>query len=168
MIGKEDNVRNFASAYHLIPTGKPKKLELLDDTTSAGFAEIVIPPRSGIAGQTLKKFGLRRRYSVEPVLLYHKGEKVRGDFSAVEIAPGDIFIVHGLWDKIADMKKGYDFVVVTPIEADERDTSKVWIDSFCFIVSIGLALAGFSIPISFRSKLQCSPPKVRNDQGIGS
>jgi len=151
LLGREDNVRNFASAYDLIPTKKPKNLELLDDTTSAGFAEVVVPPRSGIAGQTIKKFGLRRRYGVEPVLLYHKGEKVRGDFSDVEIAPGDIFIVHGLWDKMAEMKKGYDFVVVTPIEADEKDTSKAWIASFCFIVSIGLALAGFSIPISFMS-----------------
>jgi di/tricarboxylate transporter len=151
LLGNEDNVRDFASAYDLIPTGKSTNLELLDDTTSAGFAEVVVPPRSGIAGQTIKKFGLRRRYGVEPVLLYHKGTKVIGDFSDVEIAPGDIFIVHGLWDKMAEMKKGYDFVVVTPIEADEKDTSKAWIALLCFILSIGLALAGFSIPISFMS-----------------
>ncbi len=151
LLGKEDNVTNFASAYNLIPAEKPKNLELLDDTTTAGFAEVVVPPRSGIAGQTIKKFGLRRRYGVEPVLLYHKGEKIKGDFSDLEIAPGDILIVHGLWDKMAEMKKSYDFVVVTPIESDEKDTSKAWIALFCFILSIGFALAGFSIPISFMS-----------------
>ncbi len=151
LLGKENNARNFASAYNLLPAEKPGKPKMLEDTTSAGFAEIVVPPRSGIAGQTIKKFGLRRRYGVEPVLLYHKGENIRGDFSDVEIAPGDIFIVHGLWDKIAEMKKGYDFVVITPFEADEKDTSKAWIALSCFIVAIGLALAGFSIPISFMS-----------------
>ncbi len=149
LLGNEDNVKNFASAYNLVPAGKPKKLELLDDETSAGFAEITIPPRSAIAGQTIKKFGLRRRYGVEPVLLYHKGEKVRGDFSNVELAQGDILIVHGLWDKIADMKKGYDFVVITPVETEEKNTSKTWFALSCFALSIGLALAGFSIPISF-------------------
>jgi di/tricarboxylate transporter len=151
LLGSEDNVKKFATIYGLLPVGKPTKFELLDDSTSAGFAEIVVAPRSGIAGQTIKKFALRRRYGVEPILLYHKGEKVRGDFSDSEIAPGDIFIVHGLWEKIADMKKGFDFVVITPVETDEKDSSKAWIALSCFMLSIGLALAGFSIPISFMS-----------------
>jgi di/tricarboxylate transporter len=151
LLGSEDNVKKFATVYGLLPVGKPTKFELLDDSTSAGFAEIVVAPRSGIAGQTIKKFALRRRYGVEPILLYHKGEKVRGDFSDIEIAPGDIFIVHGLWEKIADMKKGFDFVVITPVETDEKDSSKAWIALSCFMLSIGLALAGFSIPISFMS-----------------
>jgi di/tricarboxylate transporter len=151
LLGNEDNVKNFASVYGLLPVGKPNKLELLDDSASAGFAEIVVAPRSGIAGQTLKKFALRRRYGVEPILLYHKGEKVRGDFSDIEIAPGDIFIVHGLWEKIADMKKGFDFVVITPVETNEKDSSKAWIALLCFALAVGLSVAGFSIPISFLS-----------------
>ena len=151
LLGNETNVRNFASVYGLLAGRKPNKFELLDDSASAGFAEVVVTPRSGIAGQTLKKFALRRRYGVEPILLYHKGEKVRGDFSDIEIAPGDIFIVHGLWDKIAEMKKGYDFVVVTPVEANEKDSSKVWVALLCFALAVGLSVAGFSIPISFMS-----------------
>ena len=151
LLGNEGNLRDFASEHNLIPTAKPGSLESLDDTSTAGFAEVVVPPRSGIVGQTIKKFGLRRRYGVEPVVLYHKGEKVNGDFSDVTVTAGDIFIVHGLWDKIADLKKGNDFVVVTPVEANERDTSKAWIAVLCFALSVGLALAGFSIPISFMS-----------------
>ena len=149
LLGNEANVINFTSDYNLLPAGRPNKFELLDDSTSAGFAEVVVPPRSGIAGQTLKQYGLRRRYGVEPILLYHKGEKVLGDFSDIEIAAGDIFIVHGLWDKIVDMKKGYDFMLVAPVEADEKDTSKVWVASLCFALAIGLALAGIPIPIAF-------------------
>ncbi|MBN1376518.1 MAG: SLC13 family permease [Dehalococcoidia bacterium] len=149
LLGNEDNVRQFAADYALAPVGKPKRLELLDDAVSAGFAEVVVPPRSAISGQTIRKFGLRRRYGVEPVLLYHKGEKVRGNFSDIEITPGDIFIVHGLWGRISDLKKGYDFIVITPIEAGEKDTSKTWIALMCFAISIVLAVVGFSIPIAF-------------------
>jgi di/tricarboxylate transporter len=151
LLGNENNVRNFASVYGLLPVGKPNKFELLDDSASAGFAEVVVAPRSEIGGQTLKKFALRRRYGVEPILLYHKGEKVRGDFSDIEITPGDIFIVHGLWDKIADMKKGYDFAVITPVEGNEKDSSKAWVALLCFALAVGLSVAGFSIPISFMS-----------------
>jgi len=42
-------------------------------------------------------------------------------------------------------------VVVTPVEADEKDTSKAWVALLCFALAVGLALAGFSIPISFMS-----------------
>ena len=151
LLGNENNVNDFASVSGLLPIEKPNKFELLGDSVSAGFAEVIVTPRSGIVGQTLKKFGLRRRYGVEPLLLYHKGEKVRGDFSDIEIAPGDIFIVHGLWDKIAEMKKGFDFVVVTPVEANEKDSSKAWVALLCFALAVGLSVAGFSIPISFLS-----------------
>ncbi len=151
LLGKENDVRNFASVSGLIPVGKSNKFEMLNDSASAGFAEVIVTPRSGIAGQTLKNFALRQRYGVEPILLYHKGEKVRGDFSNIEIAPGDIFIVHGLWDKIADMKKGFNFVVVTPVEANEKDSSKAWLALLCFALAVGLSVAGFSIPISFMS-----------------
>jgi len=151
LLGREDNVRKFAADHDLVSVEKPKKLELLDDAVSAGFAEVVVPPRSVIAGQTIRKFGLRRRYGVEPVMLFHRGEKVRGNFSDIEITPGDIFIVHGLWDRIIDLKKSYDFVVITPVEGDEKDTSRAWIALLCFAISIGLAVAGFSIPIAFMS-----------------
>jgi di/tricarboxylate transporter len=151
LLGDENDVRKFASTYSLLPVKKAGRFELLDDSGSAGFAEMVVAPRSVIAGQTLKKFSFRRRYGVEPVLLYHKGEKVRGDFSDIEITQGDILVVHGLWEKIADMKKGFDFVVVTPVEANEKDSSKAWVALFCFVLSIGLSVAGFSIPISFMS-----------------
>lgn len=151
ILGKEQNADKFAATHGLVPVARPKKLNLLDDTSGAGFAEVVVPPRSVIAGQSIKNFGLRRNYGVEPVLLYHRGEKITGDFSDVEITPGDIFIVHGLWEKIADMKKGHDFVIITPIETEEKDASRAWIAFLCFVFSAGLAVAGFSIPVSFMS-----------------
>lgn len=151
LLGSEANVLKFAADHDLVPVEKPKRLELLDDAVSAGFAELVVPPRSAIAGQTIREFGLRRRYGVEPVMLFHRGEKVRGNFSDIKITPGDIFIVHGLWDRITDLKKGYDFVVITPVEADEKDTSRAWIALLCFAISIGLAVAGYSISIAFMS-----------------
>jgi di/tricarboxylate transporter len=151
LIGQEDAARRLADDYGLELKEKTGRLEVLDDPTSAGFAEVIVPPRSAIAGESIRKFGLRRRYGVEPVMLYHRGEKVTGDFSDQIIAPGDIFIVHGLWDKILDLKKGNDFLIVTPIEAGESNRSKTWIALACFALAIGLNIAGFPIAIAFLS-----------------
>ncbi len=151
LLGNESDVKTFAADYGLIAVAKPHQQEALGDSVSSGFAEIVVPPRSRMAGQTLKQYGLRRRYAVEPVFLYHKGEKVRGDFSDVEIVPGDIFIVYGLWERIAGFKQGSDFILLTPVDAESRKLSKAWIAALCFAGSIGLAVAGFSVPVSFLS-----------------
>ncbi len=151
LMGNEQDMRDFAAANGLIPAARLGKLDALDDAASAGFAEIIVPPRSAMIGQTMKQYGLRRHYGVEPVLLFHKGERVPGDFSNIEINAGDIFLVHGLWDKIAEMKKGNDLAPITNIEAEEKDTSKAWLALGCFVLAIVMTLFGFPIAVSFLS-----------------
>mgnify|MGYP000997464378 CR=1 FL=1 len=84
IMGEEDAVRAFAAQHALVHVGKPGRFAVLNDPTSAGFAEVVVPPRSSLVGATIREFGLRRRFAVEPVLLYHTGERVaRGDHIAL-------------------------------------------------------------------------------------
>ncbi len=151
ILGEEDHVRAFAEHYDLVHITKPGRFAVLNDPTSAGFAEVVIPPRSSLVDQSIRQFGLRRRYAVEPVMLYHKGERVDSDFSDLPISAGDIFIVYGIWEKIQDLKSSEDFVLMTEVNVDRRDQSKAWIAALCFAVAVGLALAGFPIAIAFFS-----------------
>lgn len=151
LLGEEGNVRQFASDFDLLFAEKLVKFEELSDPESAGFAEVIIPPRSSLAGGTLRKFGLRKRYAVEPVALFHQGEILRGDFSDITITAGDTFIVHGLWNNILDLNTSRDFMLATPFSADKQDPSKAWIAALCFALAIGLALAGFPISTAFLS-----------------
>ena len=149
LLGNEENAEKFAAAYHLIPTGQAHRFASLTDPGKAGFAEVIIPPRSEMVGQTIRKFSLRKRYAVEPVLLFSKGEEIWGDFSDHEILPGDTIIVHGLWEKISDLKAGSDFVVATPFVVEKKVQSKAGIASLCFLGAIVLALAGAPISMAF-------------------
>ncbi|MDT8365527.1 MAG: SLC13 family permease [bacterium] len=151
LLGEEGNVRQFAADFGLSYMEPLGKFEKLNDPDSAGFAEVIIPPRSSLVGETIRKFGLRKRYAVEPVVLFHQGENIRGDFSDMPITPGDTFIVHGLWDNIIELKTDKDFVLATPVSADKRDQSKAWVATICFVLAIGLALAGFPISTAFLS-----------------
>jgi len=110
---------------------------------------VIIPPRSELVGQSIRKFSLRKRYSVEPVMLFSKGEKVEGDFSDHEIKAGDTFIVYGTWDNINDLNRRDPFVVATPFITQSKKPSKIWQAAGSFLLAIVLVLAGFSIPISF-------------------
>jgi di/tricarboxylate transporter len=149
ILGAEDHVHDFAAEYGLRPIEQPGRFAPLQDPTTAGFAEVVIPPRSSLVGETLRSFALRRRYAVEPVLLYHEGARVRHDFSDLPIAAGDIFIVYGLWEQIQALKDTEDFVLLTDVAVDRRDESKAWVAALCFALTIGLALAGRPIALAF-------------------
>ena len=149
LYGEPGKVQQFADDYGLKATARHTIFEELDDPYESGFVEVIIPPRSELVGQSIRKFSLRKRYAVEPVMLFSKGEKVEGDFSDHEIKAGDTFIVYGTWDNIKDLDRTDLFVVATPFTADSRKPSKIWQSAGSFLLAIVLVLAGFSIPISF-------------------
>jgi di/tricarboxylate transporter len=151
LLGREEDAAAFAAAHGLVPGKNADPFAGLQDPDRVGFAEIIVPYRSQLAGQTLRRFALRRRYAVEPVMLFSKGEEVRGDFSDRPILPGDTIIVHGRWEKISDLKASADFVVVTPFAVENRERSKTGAAAFCFLGAVGLALAGAPIALAFFS-----------------
>ncbi len=128
LLGNEENVKEFASAYNLNHLEQDYRFSILNDPKHAGFAEVIIPPRAEMIGQTIRKFSLRKRYAVEPVMLFSKGEEIRGDISDRLINPGDTIIVHGLWKNISDLKTNADFVVATPFKVEKKQKpSKIWL-----------------------------------------
>ncbi|MBN1370210.1 MAG: SLC13 family permease [Dehalococcoidaceae bacterium] len=149
LLGKPADVLRFAADFGLNPKKKPGLLESLNDPGNAGFAELIVPPRSGLAGASLRNYGMRHRYGVEPLIFYHRGERVEGDFSDVPVTPGDTFIVHGTWNKLAELRKGNDFIIVTPLEVETRERSRAPVALACFTLAIGLTFAGLPISIAF-------------------
>jgi di/tricarboxylate transporter len=149
LLGDQNNIERFAAAFHLIPEEQSSRFASLSDTARSGFAEVILPPRSQMSGLTLREFSLRRRYAVEPIALFSKGQKIQGDFSDHRLSPGDDLILHGLWEHINDLKNSSDFVVTTPFTIKKKEESKSWAAMLCFVLAIGLAVAGFSISMAF-------------------
>ncbi|MBE0556836.1 MAG: SLC13 family permease, partial [Proteobacteria bacterium] len=70
LLGDEEDVTKFAAAYDLTQQEQACRFAGLNDPDRAGFAEVIIPPRSEIVGQTIRRFSIRKRYAVEPVMLF--------------------------------------------------------------------------------------------------
>ncbi len=149
LLGEEKNVSRFAAEYGLTPAARPDRFSRLLDPSNAGFAEVIIPPRSEMVGSTIRRYSLRKRYAVEPVMLFSRGEEFHGDFSDREIASGDTILVHGSWENIRGLKSNLDFVVATQFESDPKDRSKTPVALACFAGAILLALTGYPISMAF-------------------
>ncbi len=147
--GESDKVNRFAEDYDLEPVIDHSLFEGLDDPEESGFVEVIIPPRSELAGQSIRQFSMRKRYAVEPIMLFSDGKRIEGDFSDHKIKAGDIFIIYGPWDHIKTLQSTDPFVVATPFSVETKYPSKTWQAAGSFLLAIVLAMSGFSISISF-------------------
>jgi di/tricarboxylate transporter len=148
-LGREDNIKKLAAEFELLAEPPLSRFSRLRNPDESGFAEVIVPPRSEAIGQSIRKFAMRRRFAVEPLRLFSKGEEMRGDFSDHQISIGDTIIVYGLWDNIQEMDKSIDFVVATPFKSERKIHSKTWTAGFGLVLAIALALAGFPIAMAF-------------------
>ncbi len=155
VLGSFENIEQFSKDFQLEDVSSSRYFSDDFNPNVSGFAEIIIPPGSELAGKCIREYSLRKRYAVEPVILFNKGERVDGDFSDVEIRPGDTLIVYGRWDKIKGLKESTDFVVLTGFDTDKKDRSKTWPAIACFVFAITLAMVGFPISMAFLTGALC-------------
>ncbi|MDD3743224.1 MAG: SLC13 family permease [Lentimicrobiaceae bacterium] len=149
VLGSAENIEHFSKDFNLDDVSVSRYFSDDFNPNVSGFAEIIIPPDSDLSGKSIREYSLRKRYAVEPVILFNKGERVDGDFSDLEIRPGDSLVVYGRWDKIKDLKKSTDFVVLTGFDVDKKEKSKTWPAIACFVFAITLAMVGFPISMAF-------------------
>lgn len=146
LLGKQDDVERFVADGGLRPS-TTSRFRTLQVSESAGFAEIVIPPRSSVAGKTLREIALRKTYGVEPVMLLSGAREDRNDFSDRVLEPGDALIVHGLWQRIRALGDRREFVLVTSVEAAPAGSARPVTAMLCFLMAIGLALSGVQLSV---------------------
>lgn len=149
LYGDAERVAAFAQNWQLEAGSAETSFPGLDDPDEFGFVEIIVPPRSELVGQSLRTFGMRKRFGVEPVMLFSDGTRVEEDFSDREIKGGDTFIIFGSWRNIKKIETSDPFVVATVVEAEIKNSSKTWHAAGSFLLAIVLAMSGFSIAISF-------------------
>ncbi len=155
VLGSAENTDQFSKDFQLENRSASGNFSDGFNPNVSGFAEVIIPPDSELAGKSIREYTLRKRYAVEPVILFNKGERVEGDFSDVVIGTGDTLIVYGRWDNIKDLKESADFVVVTDFDVDKKDKSKTWPAIGCFVFAIALAMFGFPISMAFLTGALC-------------
>ncbi len=104
VLGLAKNIEQFSNDFQLEDISVSRHFSNDFNPNISGFAEVLIPPGSELSGRCIREYSFRKRYAVEPVILFNKGERVDGDFSDMEIRPGDTLIVYGKWVNIKDLK----------------------------------------------------------------
>jgi di/tricarboxylate transporter len=107
--GPPHEVTQFALDHRLAVgmTGSTDNRDLL--TREAGVAEVVVPPRSTLVGETVYP-GMRRHNDLIILAVQRLGRD-RGD-GPMELAEGDAILVHGRWSALDQLNRDRDVLLV--------------------------------------------------------
>ena len=93
----------------------------LDDaprlSRASGLAEVVIPPRSGLVGETVFPGMVTESGDLVVIAVQREGEDRQGE---TELAPGDALLLRGSWAALDENLDDPDVLVVDPPEAIRR------------------------------------------------
>ncbi|MDD4341243.1 MAG: SLC13 family permease [Kiritimatiellae bacterium] len=149
VLGPKVQFNRFVQRYGLTVTESGTPVD--EAAPSAGFAEIVIPPRSRVQNKTIRELALRNTYRVEPLLLMSGDKEYRDDFSDVPLSAGDALVVHGPYQLLVELGDSPDFALVTAVDEAGQQVNKPIRAVLCTLGAIGLALSGAHLSVSLFS-----------------
>lgn len=117
------------------------------------LAEVIVVPGSPLAGSTLKNVRFIDQYKLVAVALHREGKEIDlyKKLGSVSLHVGDILLVQGARDKIVEMKKKGDLLVLDAT-TDLPHTNKAPIALATMAVVVGLAAFGI-LPIAISALL---------------
>ncbi len=116
----------------------------------AGLAEVVLAPRSELAGKSLRELGFRERYALNVVAIWRDGRPHRTGLADVPLRFGDALLVQGPHDRLQFLGQEPDFVPLT--EPAAMRTSRM---TFALLAAAALILLGTTgvTPVSLAALL---------------
>lgn len=124
--GNRGNVHAFADNYnlHYISEEHGKSLSL--DFYDIGVAEIVLMPSSSFLNKKIKEAEFRTKYNVNVLGICRKNKYILQGLAEETILGGDLLLVQGTWDNIANLEKETTEWIVVGRPLDEA--AKVTLD----------------------------------------
>ena len=115
-----------------------------------GMMEVMLSPRSGLTGTSLKEMQFRERYGLQVIAIWRKGRAYRSGLRDMSLELGDAFLVMGKPQRLANLQKEADFLALTPVEAEDLRTQKAPLAAAIMIAVLIPVLFGW-LPISVSS-----------------
>ncbi|MFW5927406.1 MAG: SLC13 family permease, partial [Wenzhouxiangella sp.] len=125
VMGKREEVGEFALANNLRLQPRLRAFGSLFNPTRAGISEVVIPPGSKLVGHSIGEARLRSRFGISVLAINRRNEIIRENLREQTLQVGDCLVSHSTWRDLAEVARDKDFIVATDIPKEEQRPQKV-------------------------------------------
>ncbi len=104
VVGRENNIRTLAAE---LGWELKEGLEVFADElsrTSAGMAETMVGPRSGLIGMTMSDSDLKDRHQLNPIALVRGKKAFYSGHTHIPLEMGDAILMQGRWERFHRLK----------------------------------------------------------------
>jgi di/tricarboxylate transporter len=116
--GRRDDLRTMNGFQSLRIEGEaPPDLSDLE-SEFVGLAEVVLSPRTTLAGKTLREVHFREKFGLNVLAIWRSGQPYRSGLSDLALRFGDALLLYGPREKLKVLGAEHDFLVLTE-EAQE-------------------------------------------------
>ncbi|HXF82621.1 MAG TPA: SLC13 family permease, partial [bacterium] len=110
--------------------------------------EVILAPRSSLAGKTLREIDFREKYGLTVLALWRAGRPYRTALVDLPLQLGDALLVQGRRDRLRLLSRDPDFIVLEPDDgAVLRPARAPWALA-ALLLMIGLSAAGVEIAVA--------------------
>jgi di/tricarboxylate transporter len=106
------------------------------------LVECLLTEKSDLVGQSLMTSNFRRRFGTFILAVRREGTIFRKKIAHIVLQAFDTFLVYGPSNKVNELSKGGDFIVLGEVEAKLRKKRFWWMSIVVVLGGIGLAAAG--------------------------
>jgi di/tricarboxylate transporter len=161
---------NFQPGDNLLVQGEIKDLnllqglmhiELLDEqapsaqsleTADVQMAEVVLAPRSLLAGKTLREINFRKKYGLTVLAIWREGRAYRTNLHNLPLRFGEALLIYGKRDKLELIGSEQDFILLTDTLAPPLRTNKAFTATLVMLAVLLPVLFGL-IPLAIMAVL---------------
>jgi len=106
------------------------------------LVECLLTEKSDLVGHSLMNSNFRRRFGTFILAIRREGTIFRKKVAHIVLQAFDTFLVYGPLNKVNELSKGGDFIVLGKVEAELRKQRFWWMSIVVVLAAIGLAAAG--------------------------
>ena len=139
--GAAERIQHFAREYGLELQERTTSFRDLFNPAVAGEVEIVVSPRSGFIGRTIKEIRFRETFGVSPLALHHNGLTFYQGLAERPLRSGDVILAFGTWERVRALREFHqNFIFVCPSEEECETPHRMKPALTCFLSTLGLML----------------------------
>ncbi len=141
IMGRRQAVYDFAEEYSLIIKNEMDVFAETLSPSSAGIAEVVIPPYSSMIGQSIRDLHIRTRHGATVLAVFRADDVIDTDVIDVVLQSGDTLVLHVKWENLGDIAdQRNDFVVVTDFPREDERPEKLKYAAGFFLLTLFLVI----------------------------
>lgn len=146
--GRPEDLQRSQDLFQIGPVAPREPESVALESTSVKVVEVILAPRSGLAGKTLREIAFREKYGLTVLAIWQEGRPRRTGLVDLPVRLGDALLVQGPKDRIKLLQRERDFLVLEPDGTREPRTAQAPWALLAVAVMIAASTAGLPIALA--------------------